>query len=369
MKILYFTRGQSPHDLRFINSLAATEHHVAVLTLEPTDLYSWSEGVQRLTWPASDVDIESANIFRLARYFKQIVSDFQPDVIHAGPIQRVAYIAALAGVGNLLSMSWGSDILLEANQNLGWRWRTRFTLNHSQRLAADCLTVVKKARRFGYAGPVSVFPWGVDLTHFCSIGSHDLRNRLGWHENCVFLCNRTMEELYGVNVVARAFAQASRQNEQIRLLLFGSGSQEAQIHAILSDAEKTDRVYFGGRANLAELPDIYRSADVYVSASHSDGSSVSLMEALACGIPALVSDIPSNQEWVTPGQQGWLFADGNVRTLAEQMLQIPEQRDVLAFMSVQARRLAEDKADWKKNFAILLEAYQLVKDGPLRLNI
>ena len=48
---------------------------------------------------------------------------FQPDVIHAGPIQRVAFIAALAQVRPLLSMSWGSDLLLEADQNPGWRWQ------------------------------------------------------------------------------------------------------------------------------------------------------------------------------------------------------------------------------------------------------
>ena len=56
---------------------------------------------------------------------------------------------------------------------------------------------------------------------------------------------------------------------------------------------------------------MYRAADLYLSASHSDGSSVSLMEALGCGLPVLVSDIPGNREWVTDGEQGWLFPDGD----------------------------------------------------------
>jgi Glycosyltransferase len=226
--------------------------------------------------------------------------------------------------------------------------------------------VVKKAKKFGYTGPVSIFPWGVDLAHFNPSGGHELRSRLGWEKNVVFLCNRTMEPLYGVDVVARAFAQASQKNEQLRLLLFGGGSQERSIRTILSEAEAAGKVYFGGRADLVELPDIYRSADVYLSASHSDGSSVSLMEALACGRPVLISDIPSNQEWIIPGRQGWLFTDGDDRALAIQMLSAADQKKAIALMSVEARKLAEEKADWKKNFAILLEAYRFMIEDSLR---
>jgi glycosyltransferase involved in cell wall biosynthesis len=69
-------------------------------------------------------------------------------------------------------------------------------------------------------------------------------------------------------------------------------------------------------------------ADLYISPSHVDGSSVSLMEALACGLPALVSDIPANQEWVSEGVNGWLFPDGNADILAEKILAVIAQRRI-----------------------------------------
>jgi glycosyltransferase involved in cell wall biosynthesis len=359
MKILYFTNGQSPHDLRFMNSLAKTNHQIAVLCLEGAERFSWPEGVRVVSWPGSLNKGTPTSPLRLARYLRQIAAEFQPDVIHAGPIQRVAFIAALAQVRPLLSMSWGSDLLLEADQNPGWRWRTRFTLKRSAMLAADCQTVVKKAAQFGFHGAVCVFPWGVDLDHFTPTGMGNLRKKLGWENQTVLLCCRAWEPLYGADLLARAFVRASQANPQLRLLLFGKGSQEARIRGILKDAEATGKVYFGGFAGLAQLPDIYRSSDVYLSASHSDGSSVSLMEALACGIPAVVSDIPSNREWIEPNKQGWLFPDGNVQALTALMLNLPAAEG-LEPMSIQARRLAEERADWKKNFAILLDAYQML---------
>ena len=88
-------------------------------------------------------------------------------------------------------------------------------------------------------------------------------------------------------------------------------------------------------------------------------SANSLMEALATGRPALVSDIPGNKEWITPGREGWLFSDGDVDGLAEGILRAYDQRQKLGEMGLAARRLAEQRADWRKNFQVLLEVYQM----------
>ena len=117
-----------------------------------------------------------------------------------------------------------------------------------------------------------------------------------------------------------------------------------------------DRVQFAGQVRQDDLPDYYCSADLYVSASHSDGSSVSLMEALASGLPAIVSDIPGNREWITPGEQGWLFPDGDDEALASLILQAYRSAPLPALSS--RRQLAEQRADWPRNFKTI-EAYQL----------
>ena len=99
-------------------------------------------------------------------------------------------------------------------------------------------------------------------------------------------------------------------------------------------------------------------ADLYISPAHVDGSSVSLMEALACGLPCLVSDIPANKEWVEDGVNGWLFPDGNADALAAKILDAIRLRESLPAMGESARMSAEMRADWKKNFGQLLVAYE-----------
>jgi len=77
-----------------------------------------------------------------------------------------------------------------------------------------------------------------------------------------------------------------------QLMLIGEGPLANDIYRILLPV--LDQVYLPGRLSKAYLPGAYCGADQFVSPSHSDGSSISLLEALACGRPVLVSDIPSN---------------------------------------------------------------------------
>ena len=128
-----------------------------------------------------------------------------------------------------------------------------------------------------------------------------------------------------------------------------------------------DRVRFGGRILPDDLPRWYRRADLFISPSHVDGSSVSLMEALACGIPVLVSDIPANLEWVHDNQNGWVFRDGDAAHLANRIIWIARQKATRERIARAGRQTAEKRADWKRNFKVLLESYELASSGTARV--
>jgi glycosyltransferase involved in cell wall biosynthesis len=160
-----------------------------------------------------------------------------------------------------------------------------------------------------------------------------------------------------VDVLAKAFVTAAQKNRGLSLTLLGGGSQAGTIRKILAAGRVTDRVQYGGHVSQKLLPRWYRMADLFVSPSHVDGSSVSLLEALACGRPVLVSDIPANKEWVREDLNGWLFPDGNPDALAERILRISARRSILPRIGRAARKVAEERADWERNFAVLLRVY------------
>ncbi|MCK6584863.1 MAG: glycosyltransferase, partial [Anaerolineales bacterium] len=137
----------------------------------------------------------------------------------------------------------------------------------------------------------------------------------------------------------------------------------ANIRKILMNGGVMERVHFGGQVSQRDLPRWYHMADIYISPSHVDGTSVTLLEALASGLPCLVSDIPGNRDWVEEGVNGWLFRDGDADDLAEKIMLAIQSRRAWGKMGKAARKTAEERADWRKNFGTLLEAYEKVKNG------
>ena len=359
MRVLYFTEQDSPHDRRFLKALADSSHQVFALRQRDCQMET-PAGVTELAWQEEMPDWTcwrgwQAGKAQLARMLDQI----QPDLVHAGPVQGPALLAALAGFHPLVTMSWGSDLLLRAVRSPWMRHATRYTLDHTDILLADCQAVADQSLRFGFEpSRIVIFPWGVDLAHFSPengrFPGQTLRQRLGWDDNFVVFCNRTWAQVYGVDVLAEGFVRASQQEPALRLLLAGNGPQSGKIMDLLDPVR--GKVHFPGWLSRESLPGAYCAGDLYVSPSHCDGSSISLLEAMACGRPSLVSDIPANREWIIPGEAGALFKDGDVNALSSQLMAMAAQSD-LSIYGHRARQLAEARANWQSNFQACLEAY------------
>jgi len=365
MRALYFSKDYTPHDHRFLSALAETEYEIHYLRLErgprQTEDRPVPSNVKQILWEGGQKPFEWRDLPRLLFGLKRVVCKVKPDLIHAGPVQTCAFLAVLSGFRPILTMSWGFDLMQDADRNLWWKQITHYVLRNTTAFTSDCEATREKAIAYGVPRERTiVFPWGVDLQYFRPRKSvFSLPSSVIRPSSFVLFCNRAWEPRYGVDVLARAFVAVARQRSDVNLILLGGGSQGNLIRDILMKGGVMERVHFGGQIPQAEVPRYCHMADLYLSPSHVDGSSVSLMEAIACGLPCLVSDIPANKEWVTEGINGWLFPDGDADALTAKILWAMDHRAQLPEIGCAARRTAEEKADWKKNFARLLQAYEL----------
>jgi glycosyltransferase involved in cell wall biosynthesis len=367
VRVVYLSRGYTPHDHRFLSALVQSGQEVFSLRLEPAD---GSEArplpprVREIEWRGGKRPFSLVAVPGMVRDLRRVVKDLRPDLIHAGPIQRGAGLAAWSGFRPIVAMSWGSDLLREAASGAGWV-AARYALRRAGALACDCQAVHDAAIRLGMPeGRIVVFPWGVDLEHFCPGEDGGLRSGLGWANEIVLLSTRSWERVYGILDLVDGFVHAAKAEPRLRLLMLGSGSLGPSVRSKLGAARLLDRVHFAGRVAYDDLPRHYRAADLYLSASHSDGSSISLLEAMACGLPAIVSNIPGNREWVDPNATGWLFAVADATRFAQTIGQAAAERGEWQVRGRQARATAEARADWSRNFPRLLDAYRMAIESP-----
>ncbi|MCA1899261.1 MAG: glycosyltransferase [Chloroflexi bacterium] len=363
MRILYFSLGYCTHDHRFLKTISEGGHETFFIQLEGNSRQVEDRpvppNVQLVLWKGGREPFKWSRLAALVFDFRRVVKEIKPDLIHAGPIQTCAFIAVLSGFRPILTMSWGFDLMDDVHKSRWMEWVTRYTLKRSAFFISDAKVTRDKAAAYGMNPQKTVvFPWGVDLEHFTPPKVKPQRSTF------TLFCNRSWEPRYGVDVLARAFVQAAQERDDMNLLLLGGGSQGHALRGIFESGGVLDRVAFAGQISQTVLPQWYHRADLYISPSHVDGSSVSLMEALGCGLPCLVSDIPANKEWVKEGENGWLFRDGDANQLAEKILAAANlPRETLSALGESARRTAESRADWKKNSETLMNIYKTVRQA------
>ena len=370
MRVLYFSLTYTPHDFRFLTALAASPHEVWFLRLRADPPHPETRPLParirelRFSTALPAVCADPAAWLALLPEFQCILAKLKPDVVHAGPVQSCGFLTAHAGFQPFLLMSWGRDILLDADRNAAWHAVTAFTLQQAQWLQCDCDAVRERVRIFRPLADERIvqFPWGVDLARFApGVDLLRLRDRPEWAGAFIILSTRSWEPVYDIPTLLEAFRLAHAREPRLRLVLLGDGSQSALVKDFIQRHQLTKAVLLPGRLGNDDSPAWFRAADAYLSCSLTDGSSISLLEALATGQPVIVSDIPGNREWVHPGENGWLVAPGDAGAFATALLdafgQAPAVRKA---MQTANRGVAATRANWLANFPRLLEAYALI---------
>jgi glycosyltransferase involved in cell wall biosynthesis len=351
LKVLYISRGYTTHDRRFLQSFVGAgwrPYHLPLLPqrLDERDL---PEGAREVRWPGDSDEPPTDQDRELE--LRMILADLKPDVVIAGPIQSAAYLAARADATPLVAVSWGTDVLVDADASAPNREKTHFVFDRSALAFGDCRTVREAIKRHSDLDDdrIVTFPWGIDLTRFhpgeSSLG---LRERLNWLGSHLFISTRTWDPVYAIDVLLSAFRQVSDKDSDARLLLLGDGSLEKKIRGLIKSLGISRAVHAPGRVSYELLPDYFREADAYVSSALSDGTSVSLLEAMASGLPVVVTNSYGNLEWVTPDINGALAEASDADSLASAMMAVIGERR--AAMGASNVELARARANWDANF-------------------
>lgn len=370
MKILFFSRRYTVHDRRFLLKLSESCHQVAFLRLHETAFVYEPEpppsNIRTFKTALGKTEAtRPADCLPLMADFEKAVSSFQPDLIHAGPLPTCAFMTATLGFRPLVSMSWGYDILEDSKTDASCRDAASFALRNSDHFICDCREVLDKAKEISGIPSLSAsfFPWGIDLSAFApATKPSSMRARLGWSNDKVLLSTRSWEDIYGVDTVLNSFKSAAKRHPGLKLILLGDGSLAPEIKAFVKGNGLSDRVHMPGNVPNGRLADYFHAADIYVSASKSDGTSISLLEAFACGLPAIVSRLPGNMEWLREGVNGFFGVPDDPASFEAAIERALAMRpDALATMKTANLALARERADWDKNFLKLLDAYSLVE--------
>lgn len=213
-------------------------------------------------------------------------------------------------------------------------------------------------QRLGVCADVEVIPNGVDIEQFLNAKASLRREDFGLSQDDFILVNvGRLSAEKNLAFLLEAFARISPSFPNAYLLLVGEGPAKSGLQKAAARFGIREKVRFLGSIPHAQLPPYYQIADLFVTSSLTEVHPLTLIEAMASGLPVLGIDAPGVSEIVENGSSGWVVNNDLDAYAAALAQAISSSAGVCKEMGLAARRCSE-KYDIAKTAGILLSRYE-----------
>jgi len=316
--ILYIGRHKKVHDFRFVEALLEV--------FEVQEIYT-----QELESKSLRVDM-----------FLNI------DLIIAGPLTDV--ISAIPPEINvpILGISHAFDLNIEYED-----YPVLGNIERCEAIVSDCNHITKKLRNtYQYAKSIFEIPWGCDREYFSM-------TQIEFERKPKILVTRNWFPIYRNDLVLSALKMLDLKAIDFSCTFVGTGPLLEYHSRDFATISKTSSIRFLGYQDQKRIRDEMSDNWIYISAASSDGTSVSLLEAMAAGMICIVTDFPSNQEWIENSINGFTFPNGDHKALSLLIEKVSSLTlDEKIKISRAAKEVIARRGDWKENRKIFTSVVQ-----------
>lgn len=208
----------------------------------------------------------------------------------------------------------------------------KFLGNSASALTGPSKKVDEYFKECGVNKPVNVIPNPVELDIFepdniSEEKKHEFRKNYNISDDTMLVCfcGRLGKEK-SVDVLINFWAQTVRPEDNMKLFIIGDGPAKPELEQLSKELNVENTVTFTGAVMHDELPPYYACCDCYVTTSLSDTNSISMLEAMATGLPVLCLYDELNQGQVINGVNGFVFKDA--QEMYEQLINLKNRSEL-----------------------------------------
>jgi 1,2-diacylglycerol 3-alpha-glucosyltransferase len=217
-------------------------------------------------------------------------------------------------------------------------------------------------RRMGVSSPIEIIPNGIELDKFYT-AKPCLRSDFGLSVGDIVLvyAGRLASEK-NLSFLLQSFARVAQTLDNVYLLMVGGGRKQymAEIENDLEDLHLQARVRITGKVSYEDLPSYLAMCDIFVTASVSEVHPLSVIEAMASGLPVLGIQSPGISDTIEDGKTGFLASEG-LAAFSAKLTRLCLDHDLRHRMGTAARQASSQYAI-ERTTHIMLEQYErLVK--------
>jgi len=326
-KYLLLADANSPHVLKWVKELVKYfDVYIISLNGVDTKIYEYI-GKNKIFVLNESVMAKGGNYKLIFKVFKirKLIKEINPDYINAHFLSSYGILAALSksisSDAILIQSTWGTDVLVHPFINIIRKRVAQYSLNKADYITSDSLYMSDVIGSLVEKKEVLTFSFGFD-----AIEKNNLKK-----EKIIF-SNRALKDFYNIDQVLKWFA---KQSSDYKLIIANDGIERVNFEKLAKALLVENRVKFVGFINEEEMKKCYQQSQYFISIPNSDGTAVSLLEAMMYGCVPIVSNIPANREWILDYVNGVYF-HGN---LMLEHISVEEDFDKINFKILERKAL------------------------------
>jgi glycosyltransferase involved in cell wall biosynthesis len=302
MKIAFLHNANNPHVNTRIKHFIKSGHRVFYFGLPPIDEPKVQDSVtfigirtNRFVEKIKPLKIV-LNIIRLRRLIKQ----HQIDVLHIMWLGNCVY-APFLNPGAIVFENMGSDVLVKPHHSLIWRMFIRIVYKFSDAVIQDSKVAQDAGIKYGAPKENNqILEVGIDFSVFnTNVKSGIARNRLSLKGDQEFIFSpRSFTQLYNIDIIIKSIRKVIEVFPKATFVFcrFHDDLEDSYKQLIFDEGVQDSIAFAGFLDNETELPYFFKDADLVISVPSSDSSPRTVYEAMACGTPVIVSELPWHQD-------------------------------------------------------------------------
>ena len=357
MKILLLSDTHSEHTEKWALGLANNGVKVGLFSFNKAN-YEWyiHENITVFFEPEKKINAENKlNKLAYIKYvsiLKKIIQNFKPDILHAHYATSYGLVGALSDFHPFVISSWGTDVMKFPNKNFVAKSILKYNFKKADLLCATSHTIkdyIHKVVNF----PVSVIPFGIDTDVFKPKEVSSLFKSTDFILGSI----KPVEKLYNIDVLIKAFALLLSKHANLKLLIIGEGTALIELKELSKSLGVYQNIVFTGRIPHSEISNYYNMLDVLVNISEYESFGVSVVEAMSCGIPVVVTNVGGLKEVVKDDSVGLKVNVADVDATIAVIERLINDKELYNKISVNARKHVIENYNWDDNLKQMITEY------------
>jgi glycosyltransferase involved in cell wall biosynthesis len=283
---------------------------------------------------------------------RSIIRKIKPDIINAVDMGTGIY-GALSGVHPFVMTPNGSDVILAPQRSKLAKFKNKFIFKFADAVTSDSEHCKKAAIACG--APVNnnyIVQWGVDFEKFnLNADRTIIRKKYVLRDDPVIFSPRGFTELYNIDTIIKSIPVVlSKKPNANFLFCYHFTKKEEELKGLASElGVDKSTIFVGYVANEKEMPYYTATADVCVSIPLSDSSPRAVYEAMACGVPLILSDLPWWKGMLKPEKNALIVDGKDHASLANAIIRLLDDEVLKKQMIENNYKFVSENMDNKKH--------------------